>query len=111
MKTDKLQEAAELCADRIDDGIRTARQCAILAYKQGAMAKTNQGAYVETSEKPSSIWHGMDELPAKSAPLFLLTGTKRKIKRFTHTNTEKYEKFCKSNNITRWAYKNEIINL
>lgn len=108
MEIDKLQEAAELCADHIDDGIRTARQCAILAYMQCAKEQTHSGG---GNNKSSSVWHDMDELPAKSVPLFLLTGSKRKVKHFTHTNTELYEKFCSSNNIQKWAYKNEIINL
>lgn len=33
---DKTREMAEAFADRIDDGQRTARQCAVLAYMKGA---------------------------------------------------------------------------
>lgn len=100
---DKLQEAAEALADKIDDGIRTARQCAIYAYIQGVMDKS--------SGKVSSVWHDVSELPKKGESVIAMTARKRRMKLTANNDEHKYLKFCESNNIAKWAYRDELIKL
>lgn len=100
---DEVQSSAELFADRIDDGIHTARQCAILAYKQGLLDGQ--------SSKVKFTWHDMDELPEKSRAVYLMTGTRKKLKTYAYTNKEEYAKMCKCNSFTKWAYREDIIGL
>lgn len=102
-EVDTTQEAAEIFADKIDDGVRTARQCAILAYKQGAVDKT--------SSKVSSVWHDVSELPKKSLPVIVMTARKRRMKLTSNNDEYKYLKFCEFNNIAKWAYRDELIKL
>lgn len=100
---DKLQEAAEALADKLDDGVRTARQCAILAYKQGVEDKA--------SVKVSNVWHDVSELPKKGEPVIAMTARKRRMKLTANNNEQKYLNFCESNNVAKWAYRDELINL
>lgn len=99
---DKIAAAKSL-ADKIDDGVRTARQCAIYAYLQGVEDKA--------SGKVCSVWHDVSELPKKSLPVVAMTTKKRRIKSTVNDDEQKFLKFCQSNNIAKWAYRDELINL
>lgn len=100
---DKIIEAAKALADKIDDGVRTARQCAILAYKQGAMDKA--------SGNVCSVWHDVSELPKKGEAVIAMTARKHRMKLTSNCDEQKYQKFCQSNNIAKWAYRDELIKL
>ena len=100
---DKIVEAAKSLADKIDNGTRTARQCAIYAYIQGVEDKA--------SGKVSSVWHDVSELPKKSEPVIAMTARKHRMKLTANNDEQKYQKFCQSNNIAKWAYRDELISL
>lgn len=102
-EADKLRETAEALADKIDDGVRTARQCAIYAYIQGVVDKA--------SGKAGSVWHDVSELPKKSVPVIVMTARKHRMKSTANCDEQKYLKFCQSNSINKWAYKDELIKL
>lgn len=103
MNVTEIQEAAEALADKIDDGVRTARQCAIYAYRQGVEDKA--------SGKVSSVWHDVSELPKKGEPVIAMTTRKHRMKSTANNDEQKYQKFCKSNSISKWAYKDELIKV
>lgn len=100
---DKVVEAAKSLADKIDDGVRTARQCAIYAYIQGVEDKT--------SGKVSSVWHDVSELPKKGESVIAMTARKHRMKLTSNCDEQKYQKFCQSNHIAKWAYRDELIKL
>lgn len=100
---DKIVEAAEALADKIDDGVRTARQCAMYAYLQGVADKA--------SGKVSSVWHDVSVLPKKGEPVIVMTARKHRMKLTANNDEQKYQKFCQSNNIAKWAYRDELISL
>lgn len=103
MNEEEVVESAKALADKIDDGIRTARQCAIYAYIQGVMDKS--------SGKVSSVWHDVSELPKKGEPVIAMTARKHRMKLTSNCDEERYQKFCQSNNIAKWAYRDELIKL
>lgn len=100
---DKIVEAAKSLADKIDNGTRTTRQCAIYAYLQGVEDKA--------SVKVSSVWHDVSELPKKGEPVIVMTTKKHRMKLTSNCDGQKYQKFCQSNNIAKWAYRDELISL
>lgn len=99
MIAEKIQTAAELFADKIDDGVRTARQCSILAYRQGA----REGIKI--------LWHDICEIPHKGVPVYLMTARKKKLKLYSCDDVDKFKKFCSGNGIARWAYREDIIGI
>lgn len=103
MNEEEIVEAAKALADKIDDGMRTARQCAIYAYIQGVADKA--------SGKFGSVWHDVSELPKKGVSVIVMTARKRRMKLTVNSDEQKYLKFCKSNSISKWAYKDELIKL
>lgn len=100
---DEIVEAAKALADKIDDGMRTARQCAIYAYIQGVADKA--------SGKVGSVWHDVSELPKKGESVIAMTAKKHRLKLTSNCDEQKYQKFCQSNNIAKWAYRDELIEL
>lgn len=103
MNEEKVAEAARALADKIDDGVRTARQCAIYAYIQGVTDRA--------SGKVNSVWHDVSELPKKGEAVIVMTARKHRMKLTSNCDEEKYQKFYQSNNIAKWAYRDELINL
>lgn len=96
----KVEECAELYADKVDDGSRTARQCAILAYREGC------------SQAIGLAWHDIGELPAaKNAVIVGMTKTKKKLKQFAFTSEDAFHKMVRSYHFSKWAYKEDIIGL
>lgn len=100
---DEIAEAAKALADKIDDGMRTARQCAIHAYIQGVEDKA--------SGKVGSVWHDVSELPKRGEAVIAMTERKHRLKLTSNCDEQKYLKFCQSNNIAKWAYRDELIKL
>lgn len=93
-----LKEQAEAYADRIDDGIRTARQCAISAYLAGA------------ANAQKALWHPADEVPSlKGKCIVGLTLRGHHFKYTTSMGAEKWHTLCKTMNIERWTYKENLI--
>lgn len=94
----KIQEAAVLYADKVDDGSRTARQCAILAYREGS------------GRAFGLAWHDASELPAvKNAVIVGMTKTKKKLKQFAFTSEDTFFKMVRGYRFSKWAYKEDII--
>ena len=128
---DKIEDMANACADRIDDGVHTTRQCAVLAYKK-AFADFIEGAgSVEFPEKaeeyigdgsckeaPSqerkSIWHGIDELPAvRGCNIFGLQGGRNGgggVLYFEYVGEKEFKSHVAQHNIVKWAYKFDLID-
>ena len=99
-KTLKLvQEAAETFADKIDDGIRTARQCAIMAFREGA-----ENFYKKTA------WHPVEELPADCEKgIIIVTARRKRFKHATYNGEKEWRKILKQVNGMMWAYKEDLI--
>ena len=93
-----IMDAAEAFADKIDDGTRTPRQCAIKAY-------------IEVATAPLRQWHDIPgEEPQKAGScIILLTGKKHKFLQFSFRGSEDWQKLVKQNNAVRWAYKDELL--
>lgn len=74
---DKTREMAEAFADRIDDGQRTARQCAVLAYMKGAEGRAK------------AAWHPADELPEHPEKgIVIVTKVRRRFVHATFNGVE-----------------------
>lgn len=104
MTEQKLTEQAEAYADKIDDGNRTARQCAILAYKKGFETK------FPTGKGPiNGVWHPMDEYPAPSVVVIIVTGKKHHFKHSSFIGEKKWLTISKSWNAWKWAYREDLL--
>lgn len=99
MKKD-IKDLAEAFADHIDDGCRTARQCAILAYKAGYEAPH------------ASVWHRVDEIPTDpTRAITIVTAKRKRFKNTTYNTDAEWLRVCRQVGAFRWAYKNDVLGL
>lgn len=95
---DKTMEMAEAFADRIDDGQRTARQCAVLAYMKGAEGRAK------------AAWHPADELPEHPEKgIVIVTKVRRRFVHATFNGVEPWNAKIKNINAWKWAYKEDLL--
>lgn len=93
----QIHELAEAYADRIDDGLHTARQCAIAAYTHGFKARRQ------------FVWHSCDELPTSSCrAIVLLTGGNH-FRHVTFNGESDWKFTCRQANAQKWAYKGDLL--
>lgn len=100
MTAEEIKTQAEAYADRIDDGNRTARQCAVKAYCKG---------YADGIEnRKREIWHSPDEQPQRpDKGIIIVTRIRR---RFIHaTANGDWQKKIKAVNALKWAYKEDLL--
>lgn len=102
MTEQELTEQAEAYADKIDDGNRTARQCAVLAYKKGFETKFPHG-------KGAGVWHPMDEYPEPSVPIVIVTKIRRRFKHGIFDTEKRWLATAKQINAWKWAYKGDLL--
>jgi len=128
---DKIEDMANACADKIDDGVHTTRQCAVLAYKKAwaeAMKSDESGLFLERMNelmdggccsdtpqpKRESIWHGVDELPAiRGCNIFGMQGGRNGgggVMYFEYVGEKEFKSHVAQHNIVKWAYKFDLID-
>lgn len=97
MRKERLNDLADAYADRVDDGIHTARQCAVLAFKAG----------FDTRRK--EIWRAPDEMPGiYSKAIVLVTGCLH-FRHTTFRGDADWRQLCKETNALKWAYKSDLL--
>lgn len=90
-------DAAEVFADKIDDGTRTPRQCAIKAYIEAATASRHS-------------WHDIPgEDPKPGCCVILLTGGRHKLVQFAYQGSESWQKLILQLKAVKWAYKEDLL--
>lgn len=103
MTEEELTEQAEAYADKIDDGNRTARQCAVLAFKKGFETK------YPTGRGTLGVWHPMDEYPEPTVPVVIVTKIRRRFKHAIFDTEKRWLGISKSMNAWKWAYKGDLL--
>lgn len=106
MDTEKINEMAQAFADKVDDGQRTARQCAVKAYMQACddIAEGHVGA--------RTVWHGTDEEPEPQGGdscLYCLQGKKGNVRRVNYENPEQFRAYIERSNVRAWAYRRDLL--
>lgn len=95
-----IQDAAEAFADKIDDGLRTPRQCAIKAFIEAATR----------FKTISSAWHRTDkEEPTYGRCVILITGRRFRFVQSTFRGSEDWQKLVNEIKADRWAYKEDLL--
>ena len=112
-----LDDMANACVDRIDDGQRTARQVGIMAYKKaveqvaaGFACSDTQDCVTPTGR--NSIWHDVSEYPSvRGVNIFAMQGGKcAGVLYFEYKSKEDFDITVKQHNIVKWAYKYDLID-
>lgn len=106
-----IQDLAERCADKVDDGQRTARQCAIKAYVKGyADGSGVSGKKAGDEEGHRRVWHPVTELPpVRSVNLYCLTGQKGNVQKCVYEDEESFKTYVSQNGIRMWAYRHDLL--
>lgn len=97
MNSTKIDDLANACADRVDNGVRTARQCAVLAYKAGFKARRD------------SIWHTPDDTPEQSGRAIVIITSGNHFRHVTFQGVDKWRFACQSANAVKWTYKSDLL--
>lgn len=107
MDKENINDMAQAAADKIDDGQRTARQCAVKAYIQAC------DDIADGSLGVGRVWHKTDETPQCKGGtcLYCVQGRKSSIRRMNYEGPEQFEGYVKRCNVSRWAYKQELLDL
>lgn len=96
----QIQEAAEIFADKIDDGNRTPRQCAIRAYIEGATSP----------RQTQSPWHAIEDEPKTASKcIIVVSGTRHKLIQTSYQGHEHWQRINNGYKSLKWAYKEDLL--
>ena len=107
MNTEVINDKAQAYADKIDDGQRTARQCAVKAYIQAC------NDIADGSMEVDGVWHNASETPQCKGGtcLYCVQGRKGNIRRMNYEGAEQFGNYVRRCNVSQWAYKQDLLDV